>query len=183
MQRNVENFIGCDAAVIAANKLAFAMLSMCQGHLFLLSGEEFGRTKKGVKNSYNSPLTINAMDWQRCAKNQELVKYYRGLIALRKQLPGLCDKSAAEGARVLGVRQKGKDAASIMVDNGADSKHAQLLLCFNASDAAIPLNLPKGTWAVLADEKSSFRWENPAAVSSKTEIPPMAALILGKCKE
>ena len=177
------DFIGCDAAVIAANKLAFATLSMCQGHLFLLSGEEFGRTKKGVKNSYNSPLTINAMDWQRCAKNQELVKYYRGLIALRKQLPGLCDKSAAAGTRVLGVRQKGKDAASIMVDNGVDSKYTQLLLCFNASDAAEPLNLPKGTWAVLADGKSSFRWENPATISSKTEIPPMAALILGKCKE
>ena len=177
------DFTGYDAKVIAANKLAFAMLSMCQGHLFMLSGEEFGRTKKGVKNSYNSPLTINAMDWQRCAKNQALVDYYRGMIALRKQLPALQDKTASAGTRILGLRQKGDQAASIMLDNGADSKYTQLLLCYNASDKAVLLNLPKGSWAVLADEKSSFLWKDPATISARTEIPAMGALILGKCKE
>ena len=177
------NFTGYDAKIIAANKLAFAMLSMCQGHLFMLSGEEFGRTKKGVKNSYNSPLNINAMDWQRCAKNQALVDYYRGMIALRKQLPALQDKTALAGSRILGLRQKGDQAASIMLDNGADSRYTQLLPCYNASDKAVPLNLPKGSWAVLADEKSSFLWEAPATISTKTEIPAVGVLILGKCKE
>ena len=177
------DFTGCGEAVIRANKLAIAILSMCQGHLFLLSGEEFGRTKKGVKNSYNSPLSINAMDWQRCGANQRLVEYYRGLIALRKQLPGLCDKSAAAGKRVLGICQKGKDAASVMLDNGAESRYPQLLLCCNASDKAVTLNLPRGDWAVLADGESSLLWENPVMTSGRTEIPAMAALILGKRRE
>jgi pullulanase len=177
------DFTGLDEAVIRANKLAFAILSMCQGHLFFLSGEEFGRTKKGVKNSYRSPLDINAMDWPRCAKNRGLVEYYRGLIALRKLLPGVCDKSAGAGARVLGICQKGKDAASIMVDNGADSPWTQLLLCFNASDKDVPLNLPAGEWAILADGESSFRWQQADTVAKSTIMKARAALILGKIKE
>ena len=176
------NFTGLDEKVIRANKLAFAMLSMCQGHLFFLSGEEFGRTKKGVKNSYKSPLDVNAMDWQRCGKNRELVEYYRGLIALRKQLPGLCDKSAAAGARVLGIRQKDRDAASIMLDNGADSRYPQLLLCYNASDKDVPLNLPGGEWAILADGESSLLWQKPATIAKSTVMKAQAALILGKIK-
>ena len=176
------NFTGLDTQVIAANKLAFAMLSMCQGHLFLLSGEEFGRTKKGVKNSYKSPLTINAMDWQRCAKNQELVTYYRGLIALRRQLPGLCSKTV-DGDIILGIRQKGEHAASIMVDNGTDSRYPQLLLCYNASGEDVPLNLPKGDWAILADRENSFLWEAPVTISASTAIPAMGALILGRVAE
>ena len=177
------DFTGLDEGVIRANKLAFAILSMCQGHLFFLSGEEFGRTKRGVKNSYKSPLSINAMDWQRCAKNRELVEYYRGLIALRKQLPGLCDKSAGAGARVLGVRQKGKDAASIMVDNGENSPWTQLLLCYNASQEDVPLNLPAGKWAILADGESSFLWQKPETIAKETVMKARAALILGKIKE
>ena len=177
------DFTGFDDRVIRANKLAFAMLSMCQGHLFMLSGEEFGRTKKGVKNSYRSPLSINAMDWRRCGKNSDLVEYYRGMIALRKQLPGLQDKSATAGERVLGIRQKGNAAASVMYDNGKDSLYPQLLLCYNASDEKVPLNLPKGEWAVLADGESSFGWQNPAVLKEATEIPAMSALILGKCRE
>ena len=110
------------------------------------------------------------------------MEYYRGLIALRKQLPGLCDKSAAAGARVLGIRQKGRDAASIMLDNGADSKYTQLLLCYNASDKDVPLNLPGGEWAILADGESSLLWQKSATIAKSTVMKAQAALILGKIK-
>ncbi len=175
-------FTGADKQVIRANKLAFAILAGCQGHLFMLSGEEFGRTKQGVKNSYNTSVTINRMDWQRCWKNRELVEYYRGLIALRKQLPGLCDKSAAAGERVLVARQLAENAAAIWMDNGAGSQYRELLLAYNASGESITFRPPKGKWAVLADGESSLLWEKPEIITGEAELPAMSALILGKIK-
>ena len=176
------SFTGSDARVMQANRLAFAILSFCQGRLFLLSGEEFGRTKQGVKNSYNSPLSINRMDWQRCEKHRALVEYYRGLIALRKQQKGLCDKSETAGARLKRVKQLQPNAAALWVDNGEDSPYTELLLCCNASDQIIRTDLPKGEWAVLADGENSFLWQNPHEISGDAEIPAMSALILGKKK-
>ena len=176
-------FAVSDPRVVRANKLAFAMLAGCQGHLFLLSGEEAGRTKLGVKNSYNAPLHINAFDWQRCEENRELVEYYRGLIALRKQQKGLCDKSAAAGARLLTVRQLGRDVAAALLDNDTDSRYPQLLLAYNALDESVTFDLPQGKWAVLADGESSFLWQNPAAIAGDATISAMTALILGKIRE
>ena len=176
------DFTGLDARVIRANKLAFAMLACCQGHLFMLSGEEFGRTKEGVKNSYCSPVAINRMDWQRCARNQELVAYYQGLIALRKQQPGLCDKAASAVERIMKVCQEEENVAAILLDNGAESAYLQLILAFNASGKATSFHLPAGKWHVLADGESSTRWQNPAVVEKKVALPAMSALILGKAK-
>jgi len=148
----------------------------------MLSGEEFGRTKQGVKNSYNVSVSINRMDWQRCRKNRELVEYYRGLIALRKQLPGLCDKSAQAGERLLVVRQLGTDAAAIWLDNGAGSKYRELLLAYNASGVPVTFLPPKGKWTVLADGESSLLWQQPQTISGEAVLAPMSAMILGKAK-
>ena len=176
------DFAGCDERILRANRLAFAILAACQGHLFLLSGEEFGRTKQGVKNSYNAPLTINRMDWQRCWQNRELVEYYRGLIALRKQLPALRDKSAGAGARVLTICQKGESAVALLLNNDADSQYPELLLVFNASGEPVRIALPEGPWAVLADGESSLLWQKPAAVQEEVQLAPMSALFLGRVK-
>ena len=78
-------------------RLAAGIYLTCQGRLFFLSGEEFARTKGGLEDSYNAPIAINRMDWERAWEERELADYYRGLIALRKQLPGLCDKSPQGG--------------------------------------------------------------------------------------
>ena len=169
--------------VMQANKLAFAMLACCQGHLFMLSGEEFGRTKLGVKNSYNAPVTLNRMDWQRCGQNQQLVDYYAGLIALRKQLPGLCDKSVSAENYVLRATQLAKDAAAVLVDNGEDARWPQVLMCYNASDRGVAFDLPAGKWAVLADGESSFLWQKPRVIASRAQVTASAALILGKVRE
>ena len=174
------DFSGCNAQVMRANKLAFAMLACCQGHLFLLSGEELGRTKKGVKNSYKSPLSINAMDWQRCRKNRELVAYYQGLIALRKQLPALCDKSADAAKRVKSVFQLREKVAAFLVNNEGAGDFSQLLLAYNASEQTTSFHLPKGEWAVLADGESSMLWQQPEIVTGRMVLPAMSALILGE---
>lgn len=174
------SFSALTPRVLQANRLAIAMLMGCQGRLFMLSGEEFGRTKQGIKNSYCSPVEINRMDWQRCSENQELVEYYRGLIALRQQLPALWDQSATAGERILEVHQLAADAASILLDNSPDPHRPRLLLIYNASDRELTCTLPEGRWNALVDGESSTLWQSAHPLQQETILPPMSALIAGE---
>ncbi|MBR4081568.1 MAG: type I pullulanase [Clostridia bacterium] len=175
------DFAGSTPRILAANRLAAAILMCCQGRLFFLSGEEFARTKLGVKNSYCSPLSINRMDWQRSLDNAALAEYYRGLIALRKQLPGLCDKSETAAGRIICSKQVGENAAALLLHNhGEGSRYDQLLMMFNASGSHVQVALPVGRWAVLADGDDSFLWQHPSMVEGTAVLPPMSAMILGR---
>ena len=167
--------------VLRANRLAAAMLFCCQGHLFMLSGEEMGRTKMGVKNSFKSPLDINRFDWQRAWDNQALGDYYRGLIALRKQLPGLCDKGEMAGMRIRNVQEPKAGTAVIEMDNsGKGSLCDTLLLIFNASSDARSVILPEGKWKVLVCGENSFVWQQEKHISGSAALAPVSALILGR---
>lgn len=167
--------------VLRANRLAAAMLFCCQGRLFLLSGEEFGRTKLGVKNSYCSPVALNRIDWRRAQKNRALSEYYRGLIALRKQLPGLRDKSILAGERLIEATDIAPGAALLRMDNrGAKSCYDELCMIFNTSDCEVEAQLPEGEWTLLCDGESSWLWEAEMTLNTAARVAPLACLILGR---
>ena len=175
-----KRFTGTQPEVLRANRLAAAINFCCQGRPFLLAGEEFGRTKGGIKNSYCSSSEINQLDWSRAWKNRKLVDYYRGLIALRMQMPGLCDKGMYAARRILWVKELEQDCVMACVDNkGADSKWEQSILIFNCSQHSCNAQLPAGTWQILADGENSFRWQKETSVSEKLEVPAYSAMILG----
>lgn len=165
-------------AVLRANRLAAAVYMTCQGRLFLLSGEEFGRTKQGRGDVYNAPIQLNRLDWQRAWANRELADYYRGLIALRKQLPALCDKTSGAYRRLLCVETPAPRCVTALLDN-TGGVWARLFVVYNASGRACTLTPDGGEWAVLADGESSFRWQAPATGRTFT-AEPGTALILGK---
>jgi len=82
--------------LIRLNKLTFNLLFTAQGTPFFHAGNEFLRDKKGHHNSYNAPLSINAIDWQNKVKYLDFYNYVKGLISLRKTYPCLRLKSADE---------------------------------------------------------------------------------------
>lgn len=167
--------------VLRANRLAAAINFCCQGHLFFLSGEEFGRTKEGICNTYNLPLSVNELDWHRRAQNWDLVRYYQGLIALRKQLPGLCDLSEGAAGRFYDLQMPERNCVAVQVDNGGgNSPWHTLFLAFSARKRAVTLALPEGEWQVLADGRDSFCWQNDKRVTGQICLAPVSALILGK---
>ena len=179
-----KNFSGSAADIQKANRLAVAINFCCQGRPFFLSGEEFGRTKGGIKNSYCSSAEINQLDWQRAWQNQSLVDYYRGLIALRMQLPGLQDKSVQAQKRVLWTKDLAHNAAAVCLDNrGENSRWETLLAVFCCGDQAQQMPLPEGKWQILCDGDSSFRWQLHVGVSGSCTVPAKSALILGKIPE
>lgn len=175
------NFTGSDASVLRASKLAAAINFCCQGRPFFLAGEEFGRTKGGIKNSYRSSAQINQLDWHRAWQHRDLTDYYRGLIRLRMQLPGLQDKSETASRRILWAADIAQDCTALCLDNRAvGSRWAQVLMVFNCSMQDCTVSLPDGQWQILADGDSTFRWQDGIYAQNTCSVPSMSALILGQ---
>ena len=82
--------------LIRLDLLAQTAVFTSQGVPFMLSGEELLRNKKGVHNSFESPDSINQLDWQNKLRYPQVFEYYKNLIQLRKHFPHFRLGSAAE---------------------------------------------------------------------------------------
>lgn len=85
------NFKAYNKEIVNQNKLASGIIFTTCGIPFFQAGEEFGRTKEGDENSYKSSSKINALEWIRVKEFEDLVKYYKDIINIRKKLPILCN--------------------------------------------------------------------------------------------
>ena len=63
------------------------ILLLSQGVPMVLAGDEFGRTQKGNNNAYCHDSPLNWIDWSLKEKNQDLFRFFRLLIQLRKNHP------------------------------------------------------------------------------------------------
>lgn len=170
-----------EAERMRANRMA-AVYMTCQGRIFFLSGEEASRTKGGLENSYNAPIEINRLDWNRMYEQYELVEYYSGLIALRKRLPGLCDKSEDAWKRIRD-EWKTDGVVGFLVDNHSESQPSlweTLCVIYNSRQEEIERNLPKGKWEVLVDAHSSRLWQNPFVTEGTIRVEGRSVLVLGQ---
>ena len=71
---------------IRKQKLMIGAILVAQGIPFIHSGQEFCRTKSGHHNSYRSTDPVNQLDWLRRERYDEVVRYTRDLIQLRKRI-------------------------------------------------------------------------------------------------
>lgn len=169
--------------IVRAYKLAAAIYLTCQGTLFMLSGEEFLRTKDGIEDSFQSPIEINRLDWKRAYDNEDIVKYYQDLICLRKKLPGLCDKSSRAKTRIMRKRQEEDGCVSFCVDNRSDQgeeKWKKLYIAYNGSKKPAGLNLPEGEWDLLSDSERTDRYQCEVSAGRTYELPEKAFAIFGR---
>lgn len=138
---------------INMHKLALAIVLTSQGISFLHAGTEFLRTKKGVENSYNSPDSINLMDWSLKSSNREVVEYVRALIRMRKSHPAFRMKNAsAIASNIHFLADMPPGSVGYMI-NGAAVKDSwkKILVIFNGKAAQQEINLPPGNWKAAVD--------------------------------
>ena len=163
------------------NRMAAALYMTCQGTLFLLSGEEFGRTKDGMEDSFNAPVSLNRLDWALAWKNRSLVEYYKGLIALRRQLPGLCDKSSRAAERISDI-YKSDGVVGFTVDNTSEafsSEWDRLRIIYNSTKSGISYKLPGEGWEILCDASDSGMWRHRFPAGNRVTAESQSVLILG----
>lgn len=167
-----------------AARLAQTIVFTSQGTPFMFAGEEVFRDKKGVHNSYKSPDSINAIDWNLKTKNKEQFEYYRNLIRLRKKHPAFRMTSADDVAKnIVFDNVKTPNVVSYSIRNNANGDAwKEIKLVFNGSEKEYTAKVPKGNWTVIAYDGEL----NPDGLSQskggKISVPPTSALILAKEK-
>ena len=163
-------------------RLAVAIYMTCQGRLFMLSGSSFLRTKNGQTNSHNTPIEINRLDWSQIPDEQDMIDYYRGLIALRQNLPGLYDKSPLAKTRI-GNDFSQPGLVGFMVDN-TDDKHSSpweyLCIIYNRNNEERQVELDEGEWEILATGYDTWLWKNPTSVNGNVTVDPVNWVMLGQ---
>ena len=133
-------------------KLAQTAVYTSQGIPFIFTGEELYRHKQGVKNSYNKPDSINAIDWTYKTKYKGLVDYYAALAAIRHAHPGFCLGDAdlvREKLSFIDVDDPCVVAFRISGLEGIDAAKS-LTVLLNGSKKNVTVDIPQGNYVVLA---------------------------------
>ena len=141
-----------EAQRLAMVKLAQTAVYTSQGIPFIFTGEELYRHKQGVKNSYCSPDSINAIDWTYKTQYKDLVDYYAGLAAIRHAHPGFCLGDAElvrEKLEFIEVADPCVVAFRISGLEGIDSAKS-LTVLLNGSKKTAKVEIPQGNYTILA---------------------------------
>ena len=136
--------------LIRLDLLAQTAVFTSQGVPFMLSGEEMLRNKKGVHNSYNSPDSINEINWQNLKEYPQVLSYYSGLIKLRKLHPafrlGRADL-VRKHLEFLPVQEA--LVAFRLKDNAGGDKWKNIYVILNGSTELRTVTIPRGKYTIV----------------------------------
>lgn len=164
-----------------AARLAQTIVFTSQGTPFLWTGEEIFRDKKGVHNSYNSPDSINAIDWNLKHENNAQMDYYRELIKLRREHPAFRMRTAEDVARHLrfDTVEPGLIAYTLK-DNANGDSWKEIKVIFNGSDEDKQVKVPRGNWTVVARDGNIKADGLDTAKGGRMSVAHRSALILAR---
>ncbi|WP_422006203.1 type I pullulanase [Roseivirga pacifica] len=171
-----------EADRIKMHKLAETIVLTSQGVPFIHAGMEMLRSKDGVENSYESPDSINQIDWSRKAQYKEVYEYYKGIIALRKAHPAFRMASTKDiQANLEFLDYAGDNFIGYRLKNNANGDQwEEVLVLLNGADTNKTISLPAGNWTLVADG-SKVSENGLRKLSSKTlTVPGITAYILKK---
>ncbi len=140
-----------DDELVRLDLLAQTAVLTSQGVPFILCGEEMLRDKKGVHNSYNSPDSINRLDWDGMRRHPEVMEYYSRLIALRKGHPAFRLGNAEEVRKHLEFIEapEGVVAFRLKGNAGGDDWN-DIIVALNANREPVTINIPQGRYTTVA---------------------------------
>lgn len=169
-----------EAELIKFDKLAQTVVLTSQSIPFIFCGEEIFRDKKGVHNSFESPDSINAIDWNNKARYIDLFSYYQGLIELRKKHPAFSMSTTNQIQKHLKFVEglPANMVAYTISGNANGDRWGEILVAFNGNTRAMPLSIPVGSWtAAVKDGKVNEK--GLAQISGgNVEVAASSALIL-----
>lgn len=173
-----------DAERQRAARLAQTIVMTSQGTPFMFAGEELFRDKQGVHNSYNSPDSINAIDWNLKHQNADQFAYYKELIKLRKEHPAFRMTTAEDVSKHLkfdNVKEPNLISYSLTGHANGDS-WKEIKLVFNGSDEVREVKIPKGDWTIIAEDGRINASGLGTTRGGKLSVAPRSALILALTK-
>ena len=165
--------------LIRLDLLAQTAVFTSQGVPFMLSGEEMLRDKKGVHNSFESPDSINRLDWNNLERYPQVFSYYKQLIQLRKNHPAF-RLGKAELVRkhleflptepcVVGFRLK---------DHAGGDKWNNIIVILNGNREPQTITIPEGKYNVVCCDGQIDEGGLGEVHGDKVVVDPQSALIL-----
>ncbi len=168
--------------LIRLDLMAQTVVMTSQGVPFMLSGEEMLRDKKGVHNSYESPDSINHLDWNNLERYPQVMEYYKNLIALRKAHPAFHMGSADMVRRNLDFlpTENCLVAYHINGNNVPGEQWGDIYVAFNSHKRARTIQVPEGTYTVVC---RNIKCDANGIATVKTKggkvtVPAQSALII-----
>ncbi|MCQ2288318.1 MAG: type I pullulanase [Muribaculaceae bacterium] len=164
--------------LIRLDLLAQTAVFTSQGVPFMLSGEEMLRDKKGVHNSYESPDSINHLDWTNLEKYPQVFNYYKNLIALRQNHRAfhLGDAEMVKSKLEFLPSQDALVAYHLKSSIPGEPWN-DIYVVLNANKSERTVTVPKGTYTVVCrniaiDENGLGTVEGPTV-----KVPAQSAMI------
>lgn len=164
--------------LIRFNKLAQTIVFTSQGVPFIYAGEELYRNKKGVHNTYQSPDSINQINWENKTIYKDVFNYYKGLIALRKAHAAF--RIPTEEMLQTNLEFIDTEIPNVIVyklkDHVNGEKWKDILVLLNGNRYSVSVEIPEGDWTVICHDgqinlsgitqtKSSFFTVAPSSAS------------------
>lgn len=167
-----------DDEIISMDLLAQTIVLTSQGISFLHAGEEFLRTKQGVENSFESPDSINEINWDRKSEFAFVNNYYKNLIALRKSHPAFRMTSAEQIRQHLKFinTQDDEIIAYQISEHANDDAWKTIFLIFNGSGIEKTFQL-SGNWLSVI-HGNTIDLQSKLVVNGTIKLSPYSATIL-----
>lgn len=162
------------------HKLAETFVFTSQGVPFIFAGDEMMRDKKGIHNSYNSPDSINTIDWRNKTIHHDVFDYVRELITLRKNHPafrmGDADKVRqymeflpVEGSNLV---------AFILKDNANGDSWKNIIVAFNSRKEPVKLSIPAGRYTIVCKDGKIKQSGMGQVSGNEIIVPARSAMII-----
>ena len=167
--------------LIRLDLLAQTAVFTSQGVPFMLSGEELLRNKKGVHNSYNSPDSINLIDWNNTKRYPQVLQYYQQLIRMRYLHPAFRLGNADLVRKHLEFLDAPKGVVAFRLKNyaGRDGWR-NIIVVLNATREEQSIQIPQATYTAVCARGviSLFSRGLFTFTGSNTVVAPQSAQII-----
>ena len=165
--------------LIKLDMLAQTAVFTSQGVPFMLSGEEMLRNKKGVHNSFESPDSINQLDWNNLKKYPQVFNYYKNLIQLRKNHPAFRLGNADLVRKHLEFIDTPETTVAFRLKNYAGRDDwRNIIVMLNASKEAVEITIPDGKYTVVCCDGNINENGLGTITGTKTVVDSQSALII-----
>ena len=164
---------------IKLDLLAQTAVFTSQGVPFMLSGEELLRNKKGVHNSFESPDSINQLNWDNLKQYPQVFNYYKNLIQLRKNHPAFRLGNADLVRKHLEFIDTPENVVAFRLKNYAGRDDwRNIIVVLNANKEPMELTIPDGHYTIVCCDGTINENGLGTIIGSKAIVDAQSALIL-----
>ena len=165
--------------LIRLDLLAQTAVFTSQGVPFMLSGEELLRTKMGVHNSFESPDSINQLDWRHKETYPQVFNYYKNLIALRKHHPAFRLGNADLVRKHLEFLDAPEKTVAFRLKNYAGRDDwRDIIVILNANKEPVEVSIPDNSYTIVCCDGQINEEGLGNIQGAKVVADPQSALIL-----